>query len=257
MRSASASRGGFSLPELLVVVALGALLVVALQQAMITQRRWGEAQRDAALRHESARVAMAVLSWALREANVPNGDAVIVAAGGMRIRMPLGAGVACGADSAGTYLGLAVVEGRWEAGPGDSVLVWRATGWTAERVAAVEAPGPLVPCVPPGGRIVRLGRPVAGLAGGAGVRAFRSHVLELRSVDGEAWLVRSDGARTDPLVGPLAPGGVEAWYEDALGGRVAGPAAAVRVGVRVVAVGRSPGAARADTVVLTFGGRNR
>lgn len=260
MSRPGSSPRGFTLPELMVVLALGVMVVLALQQMVVSQRRFYNAQRDAVRRHETTRVAMAVLTAALREADLPRGDAVVEGAGTLRVRMPLGSGFVCGADTVGSRLGLSVREGRWGAGVGDSVLVLGAAGWTAEAVAALEGPGPAVPCVPGGGTVVRLARKVPAVVAGSGARAFRSHVLEVRLSDGTPWLARRDGAAMDLLAGPLAPaGGFRAWYVDPTGAVTPDPALAARVGVSVV-TGPPRGAAlpgsRQDTLLLTFGGRN-
>lgn len=254
------STGGFSLPELMVVLALGVLVVFALQQTVVSQRRFYTAQHDVVRRHETTRVALAVLTAALREANLARGDAVVAGPATVRVRMPLGAGFACGADAAGQRVGLTVREGRWASGVGDSVLVLGAAGWTAEAVAALESASPQVLCVPAGGTVVRLVRAVPGVVPGSAVRAFRSHVLEVRVAGGTPWLARSDGAAVDLLAGPLAPvGGFRAWYVDTVGVATADPARAARVGVSVVTgprPGSLPGRSRQDTLVLTLGGRN-
>lgn len=255
-----ASRSGFSMAELMVVVALGSLIVFALQQAVMTQRRYWAAQGAAAQRHETVRVAMAVLTGALREANLANGDVVILAPGRIRARMPLGLALVCGTDLAGDRLGLVAAEGRWSAGAGDSVLVQRAGGWTAEAVTALSGPTPQVPCVPPGGSVARLGRPAVDALPGAAARPFRSVVFELADEAGGSWLSRVDGAQRDAVAGPLDAGaGFLAWYEDAEGVVVASPASAARVVVRVATAPASwtPAAGRQDTLTLSFGGRNR
>jgi len=246
--------------ELMVVVALGALLLFAMQQAVMTQRRYWSAQGAASQRHESVRVAMAVLTGVLREANLANGDAVILAPGRIRARMPLGLAQVCGTDLAGDRLGLVAAEGHWAALAGDSVLVRRSGGWTAEAVTALSGPVAQVPCVAAGGSVARLGRPALDALPGAAARPFRSVVFELALDGGAPWLFRVDGAQRDALAGPLdATAGFRAWYEDASGAVVAAPASAVRVVVRVVTAPASGSAAgsRRDTVTLSFGGRNR
>lgn len=248
------------MPELMVVVALGALIIFALQEAVIVQRRYWNAQGAASQRHEAARVAMAVLTAALREANLPAGDAVILAPARIRARMPLGIGMVCGTDATGTRLGVVGAEGRWAAGSGDSVLVQRTGGWTAESLVGLSGPTPQVPCVAGGGTVARLGRAALDVVTASAARPFRTVILELGADAGGSWLFRVDGAQRDALAGPLdATAGFTAWYEDAGGAVVTNPAAAARIGVRVVSTS-SPGAGagiRKDTVTLTFGGRNR
>ena len=203
---------------------------------------------------------MAVLTGALREANLANGDVVILAPSRIRARMPLGLAQACGTDLTGGRLGLVRAEGRWAALAGDSVLVLRTGGWTAEALTALSGPTVQVPCVPVGGTVVSLGRPALDALPGAAARPFRSVVFELALDAGAPWLFRVDGAQRDALAGPLdATAGFRAWYEDARGAVVAAPASAVRVVVRVVTAPTSGSAAgsRRDTVTLSFGGRNR
>ncbi len=254
------ARGGFSMAELMVVVALGALIVLALQQAVVTQRRYWSAQGAVSQRHEAVRVAMAVVTAALREARVAAGDVVILSPTRVRARMPLGLGQVCGTDVTGDRLGLVATEGRWAAGVGDSVLVQRVGGWSAEAVTALSGPTLQVPCVPAGGTVARLGRAAPDALPGAAARPFRSVVLELATDAGASWLFRVDGAQRDALAGPLhATAGFSAWYEDAAGAVVATPAGASRLVVRVVTAPGTGGvaASREDTVTLSFGGRNR
>jgi len=251
---------GFTMPELLVVVVLGALILFALQQAIVTQRRYWAAQRSVTERHETARAAMAMLTAALREANLAGGDAVILAPGRIRARMPLGLGLVCGTDAAGQRLGVVAAEGRWAAGAGDSVLILRSGGWSAESVTALSGPVAQVPCVAGGGTVATLGRAALDVVVGSGARPFRSLLFELATDASASWLFRIDGALREPLAGPLdATTGLRFWYEDLQGVEVASAAAASRVGVRVVTARSTGGATanRTDTLTLTFGGRNR
>ena len=79
-------REGFSLPELMVVLALAALLVLALQQALLAARHFYEAQSAATDRNESLRLSLAVLGASLREANVARGDVEILGPRQLRVR---------------------------------------------------------------------------------------------------------------------------------------------------------------------------
>lgn len=255
-----AGRSGFSMAELMVVVALGALIIFALQEAILTQRRYWEAQGAVTDRHEAERVAMAVLTSALREANLAGGDVAILAPGRIRARMPLGLGHVCGTDATGQRMGVVAPEGRWAAGAGDSVLILRAGGWSAERVALLQGPVPQVPCVAAGGTVATVGRAALDVVAGSAARPFRSVVFEVATDAGAPWLFRVDGALREPLAGPLDPtSGLRVWYEDAGGVEVASPAAASRVGVRIVTgvAAGAPAPSRTDTLTLTFGGRNR
>ena len=260
-RADRCARAGFSMPELLVVVAVGALLIIALQQAVIVQRRFHEAQRTAAQRHETVRFAMAILGSALREADVARGDVEILAPGRVRIRMPLGLAFVCGTDNNGSRVGAVDMQGQWNAGIADSVLILRGGAWSAEGIGQIGGPDRRVDCVAVTGAVLRLDRRVPDADLGHGVRAFRSYVFEIDTDGVFYWLYRWDDVQRELLLGPLdGPTGFEAWYEDGLGTVLPGPAGAERVGVRVVARAEHPlptAFPHTDTLVMTFGGRNR
>ena len=253
-------RGGFTLAELVVVVALGALLVVALQQTMAGQTRYYGAQRSVSGRHETVRIASAVLGSALREANVPAGDAVILAPGRVRVRVPLGLAFVCGTDGA-SRVGVVRAEGRWVAGAADSVLIRRATGWQARALLSFTGPAVQVPCVAAGGSVLGLDQSVADAVAGSAARAFRSQIFEVAAAGPDYGLYRVDGAQRDLLAGPLdGATGLQLWYESAFGAVLPSATGAQRIGVRVIALGAAPPvgtAVRRDTLSMTFTGRNR
>lgn len=255
------TRGGFSMAELLVVVVLGVLLIFALQQTILSQRRYYSAQRAAAERHETVRISSAILSSALREVNIPGGDVAILAPGRIRVRMPLGLAAVCGTDLTGQRVGIVNPTGRWVAGSADSVLIQRSGVWSAHPVNALSGPVAQVPCVATGGAVLQLDQNVPDVVVGSGARAFRSQILEVESDGTTWWLYRQDGVQQDLLTGPLdGAQGFQAWYEDAAGTVLPGAAGAERVGIRVVARALEPGlnaSDRTDTLELTFTGRNR
>jgi hypothetical protein len=244
-----------------VVVVLSALLVVVLEEALMSQRRFYQAESDVTQRHETIRFALAVLGSSLREANVADGDVDILAPGRVRVRVPYGLAVVCGTDATGQQVGAVALEGRWVAGTGDSVLVQRSGAWSAHALTAVQAPTPQVPCLATGGAILRLDMAVPDVSPGTAARAFRSHVLEIDTAYGGYGLYRVDGPSRELLLHPLdGAGGFRAWYQDAQGVVLPSAVGAARVGVEVIA--RSDGApglgaTRVDTLVMTFGGRNR
>jgi prepilin-type N-terminal cleavage/methylation domain-containing protein len=252
---------GFSMPELLVVIVLGVLLIFALQQTIMSQRRYYGAQRAAAQRHETLRVASAVLSSALREANIPAGDVAILAPGRVRVRMPMGLAFVCGIDITGQRVGAVNLEGRWVAGVGDSVLIQRSGAWSAHAITTLSGPVVQVPCVASGGAVLQLDQNVPDVVVGSAARAFRSHVFEVASDGTDDWLYRVDGAQRDLLLGPLdGAQGFQVWFEDGGGTVLPGPAGAERLGVRVVARASEPplgASSRRDTLAVTFTGRNR
>lgn len=254
-------RGGFTLVELLTVITLAALLVVALQQALIGQRHFYEAQGGISVRNESVRTAMAVLGATLREASIARGDVEILTPRRLRVRMPVGTGVVCGIDNNGTRVGLVMTRGRWQEGSGDSVSVHLDTGPHADLLDRVDAPSNRVPCMEAApGLIIRLDDRVPGVVIPSPARAFRSHLLESVVENGHQYLYRVDGTERDLLVGPLdAVDGFRVWYADLTGAEVATAALADRLMVRVIAQApdrRGRPSFLRDTLQLTFGGRN-
>lgn len=256
----SEARMGFSMPELLMVVAIGALLVVVLQQALVGQRRFYDSQRAAVQRHETLRLAMATMGSPLREANVARGDVGILAPGRVRVRMPLGSAFVCGTDANGSRVGAVDMQGQWNAGVADSVLILRSGVWSAEGISRLQGTDRRVPCVAAGGAVFRLDRRVPNVDLGTAARAFRSYIFEVDTDGLFFWLYRWDGAQRDLLLGPLdGPTGFQVWYEDAQGVVLPGPVGAERVGIRFVARSMNPfpvAGERTDTLVMTFGGRN-
>jgi hypothetical protein len=255
------ARLGFSMPELLVVVVLGVLLIFALQQTIVSQRRYYSAQRAAAQRHETLRVASAVLSGALREANIPGGDVDILAPGRVRVRMPVGLALVCGTDASGRRVGAVHLDGQWAAGVGDSVLIERSAGWSAHAINALTGPVAQVPCVAAAGAVLLLDQNVPDAVAGSAARAYRSQLFEVASDGTDDWLYRQDGPRLDLLLGPLdGPQGFQVWFEDGAGVVLPGPAGAERIGLRLVARAKEPplgSSSRRDTLAITFSGRNR
>jgi prepilin-type N-terminal cleavage/methylation domain-containing protein len=260
-RPSAAPRLGFSMPELMVVVVLGAVLVLVLEEALVGQRRFYAAQNAVVQRHETLRFAQAVLSSSLREANLADGDVAVLAPGRMRVRVPFGLAFVCGTDATGQQVGVVGLDGRWVAGAGDSVLIRRSGAWSAHALTAVQGPSAQVPCVAGGGGVLRLDVAVPDVTVGSAARAFRSHLFEVDTALGGYGLYRTDGASRELLLHPLdGVGGFTAWYEDAQGTVLPSVVGAARVGVEVVARAvDAPGvsSARPDTLVMTFGGRNR
>jgi len=259
--SGPGNRLGFTLVELLTVLALAALLVVALQEALIVQRQFYEAQGAASARHESARTAMAVLGAAFREASVPGGDVDVLTPSRVRVRMPVGFGVVCGIDNNGSRAGLVTTRGRWVAGMGDSVLVQLTSGRFVDLLDGVDPASNRVPCLTASpGLIIRLDQRVPDVAVPSPARSFRSQLFESVVEGGKQYLYRVDGTQRDLLVGPLdVTDGFRVWYADLQGVEVADPALADRLMVRVIAqapdLRGTPSSVR-DTVQMAFGGRN-
>jgi prepilin-type N-terminal cleavage/methylation domain-containing protein len=255
------NRTGFSLVELLITLALAALIFMALQEVLIAQRKFYETQGAVSARNETVRTSMAVLGAALREASVPHGDIQVLTPRRIRVRMPVGLGVVCGIDNNGSRIGLVAPQGRWDETVGDSVVVHLTSGRLVDLLDQVDPTSDRVPCLTSSpGLIIRLDQRVPNVAIPSPARAFRSQLLESVVENGKQYLYRVDGAERDLLVGPLdLSEGFRAWYVDLQGVEVFDPTLADRVMVRVIAqspdVRGVPSFLR-DTLEMSFGGRN-
>ncbi len=259
--SGPGDRMGFTLVELLTVLALAALLIVALQEGLIVQRQFYEVLSGASVRNESVRVSIAVLGAAFREASVPGGDVEVLTPRRVRVRMPVGFGVVCGIDNNGGRVGLVTVRGRWLEAMGDSVLVQLSSGRFAGLLDAVDPASDRVPCLTASpGLIIRLDQRVPDVAVPSPARSFRSQIFESVVEEGKQYLYRVDGTQRDLLVGPLdVTDGFRVWYADRQGVEVADPALADRLMVRIIAQApdlRGRPSILRDTVQMAFGGRN-
>lgn len=254
-------RLGFSLVELLTALTLSVLIVVALQEALIVQRRFYEAQGGVSVRNESVRTAMAVLGAAFREVSLSEGDVDILTPRRVRVRMPMGFGVVCGIDNNGSRVGFVTPQGRWAVGMGDSVIVHLTSGRVVDILDAVEPASNRVECLTAyPGVILRLSNRVPDIQIPSPARSFDSQLIESVVEGGKQYLYRMDGVQRDLLVGPLdMVDGFRAWYVDLQGQEVADPALADRIMVRVIAQApdlRGRPSILRDTIQMTFGGRN-
>lgn len=258
-----ASRAGFSLVELSVVVAVAGILVVALQQVYMQHRRFADWQQRLVGAHDSYRVTSALLAADLREAVPSLGDLTLVAADRISVRSPVGFGLVCAVQTANARIGINRLVGRMPQVTGDSILVYATTGWRVAAVVAIETPGTgSMSC---GGRVPDAQFRVA--TGGAAdvpvggpIRAFRRHAYHLTTNGGQPWLARTDAAGTEPLVGPVAGGGLRFRLLDEDGAETANLSLVAGVEFRVILPSRViPGAATvpADTALSVMQVRNR
>jgi prepilin-type N-terminal cleavage/methylation domain-containing protein len=246
------SRGtqGFTLAELLVVLALGAVLLVASMQIMVTNQRAYAAQAGQIRGLRSIRAAVDLMYDEIGEISARGGDVIAMGRSSLTVRSMRGFGVVCAVPDDGPPE-LTVLEVGTRFAAGDSVFVFADNveadpdddAWIAAGISAVDT----VRCggkqalrlgfagqgerfVPPAGDSVRVGAPV---------REFVRYTYGLVDHAGEAWLGRttSDGVEV-PLVGPLRPAvGLEFGYLDASGTKTTVPGDVRQVVVTI----RTPG----------------
>jgi hypothetical protein len=252
--------------ELLLVIVMGTLVVISLQQAVFSQQRFLRQSRSLLERHDALRTVAAVLSHDLREAIVSDGDVTVLSSDSLQVRSPVGFAVACAVDEPGIRLALSDLSGRIDGTVGDSLMVYHPAGWIVTQVRQVNPAGVPMTCPYAGGSApdvtVEVFGSIAGVPAGAPVRAFRPYDYHLAPADGAQWLARTDVAGTEILAGPLASDGTGLLVEllDSLGQVTAIPASAARVRITAVAdadeARRGTDPIRRDTITVTIGARN-
>jgi hypothetical protein len=251
--------------ELLLVIVMGTLVVISLQQAVFTQQRFFRQSRSLIERHDALRTVAAILSHDLREARVSEGDVTVLTSDSLRVRSPVGFAAACAVDPSRERLALSGMSGRIDRTAGDSLMIYNPAGWIVTAVRRVNPGGTPLSCPYAGGSTpdvrVRVFGSIAGVPAGAPVRAFRTYTYHLVLDSGAQWLARSDMAGTEILAGPLASDGSGLTVEllDSLGQVTTVPASAARV--RITAVADADAARqgvdpiRRDTITVTVGAR--
>lgn len=222
------NRRGFTLTELVVVTVLGALLVMAALQVLITNQRTYTAQTAQIQGQQSTRAAMDILFNELREISAQGGDLVKMGSTALVVRSMRKFGVACAVSSASPPVIRVLQVGDWFAVK-DSVFIFAdnltstATddAWIEAQITGVDT---TVSCGANAAQDLQFGGQ-GGLFTADSVRTgapIRSHVLYqygLITYGGEAYLGRRDeGGTTVPMVGPLkSSNGVSFIYLDSLG----------------------------------------
>lgn len=239
-------RAGFTIVELIVVSVLGALVLMAILQVLMTNQRTYTAQSAVVQGQQSSRMALEVLFNELREASPGGGDIVAMSSDSIRLRLMRKLGVVCDTDLFASPPVLTVLNGTGDLfAVDDSVFVFAenqdATGsddvWITTQLDAVDA---TVTC---------LGRPASELefpsgdAGlfvsdlvkvGAPMRSYQTFTFRSMTVLGQRYLARRDATGLWPIAGPLrATDGLQFVYRDALGAITAVPTDVRQIEVRI------------------------
>lgn len=226
-------RRGFTLTELVVVTVLGALVVAASLQILITNQRTYTAQSAQIQGQQNTRAALDILTAEIREISPPEGDLLYMGPTVMWVRVMRKFGIACGVSLGGTpTLRLLRVGEAFTAK--DSVFVFADNRenigtddvWISAQVTQVDT---AVACgTDPATNVSFAGQGGAFAADsvrvGALVRSYVHYVYGLYGLpDGQRYLARWERDGTSwsgptPIVGPLqATGGLEFTYLDADG----------------------------------------
>jgi prepilin-type N-terminal cleavage/methylation domain-containing protein len=231
-------RRGFTLIELIVGMVLGAIVMTGVVQMMIVQGRAYRKQREMIDVRETAREAVASLSWDLRQSVTGGSPLAAMGPGMVALRSPRGLGTICAKHATLARYGLWKTGGNILAGVDDSALVYQLgrDKWTVLKITAVGTPAAMgvTACAWPGARppdvVVEFGVGTKTDTSYIKVGApFRSFQYAEYALNNRWWLGRKVGAAasyeqlTGPLVAPAS--GLTFTYYDTLGAVTANPSA--------------------------------
>lgn len=224
------SRGGFTLVELIVVAVLGALLMAAALQVLITNQQSSRIQTAQIQGQQTTRAALDVLWGELREVSTRGGDLLSMSQDSLRVRVMRTFGLACAIDTTSTgqprmkvlRIGDAFLDG-------DSAFVFADNNQTTAnddrwiRARITQTDSTVVCGSSRATQIVFAGqRPLFAADSvrlGAPVRSHVTYTYGLYALEGQYYLGRkAPGSDPVPMVGPLAAtGGLNFSYRDSLG----------------------------------------
>ena len=247
------NRGGFTLVELIVVSVLGAVVLAAALQVLMTNQRTYTVQSATIQGQQSSRMAIEVMFNELRELSPADGDILMMSSDSLRVRLMRRFGITCGVDLGPLAVipKITVLDNTGDDfAAGDTVLIFaenrEATAsddvWLRAYVENVDNS---VTCL--GGRpaldlefnpltttfdadTVRVGAPVRGF------EVYRYETANWISTNTPYLSRREDGVGTPwPIAGPLRPGnqGLQFIYRDALGAITSTPADVRQIEVRI------------------------
>lgn len=261
----TARAAGFTLVELLLVAVLGSLVVGALYQAHLQQRRFSAWEAQVVQDHDAFRVATSILGGDLREAVAAEGDVDLHAPDSLSVRAPVGFALVCSVRASPASVGVTRSLGHMWVDASDTLLVYTTAGWRVveptDEAGSIPSsldcpfgtprPDHLYSLEPGAADAVPVGAPV---------RVFRRNTYHVGTHGGEAWLARTDPDGTQMLVGPIVPGGLRFRLLDdrGLGTTVLAEARGVELQLVLPLTPIGGGSrATADTLLVTFQGRNR
>lgn len=228
----SRDRRGFTLTELIVVTVLGALLVMAAMQVLITNQRTYTAQTAQIQGQQATRAAMDILYNELREISAQGGDIISMTGTQLTVRTMRKFGVVCDLtkDNPPTLRVLQV--GDWFQA-GDSVFIFADNmtnlstddDWIAVRVSSADT---TMNCSGNKAQDLKFASQTGPFTAdsvrtGAPMRSYVRYRYGLITYDGEPYLGRTDASGTTvPLVGPLKTStGLSFVYMDSVGNTTA------------------------------------
>ncbi len=233
-------RRGFTLVELMIVAVVGAMVVGATYQIMLSSQRALTIQTAQVQGRQAVRAGLDILFAELRELSRAEGDILTMGSDHIEFRAMRAFGLVCDVDPSGSPLRVQKIGRFFESG--DSIMVFAdnrveiASDDTilSLRVASIDttetcsggdaAQSLTVPALVAAFATdtVRIGAPV---------RGFTIYTYGLYSLEGDYYLARRSGTTTAPLVGPLSSNGVSFIYSDSFGNVTTNPRAVSQIQV--------------------------
>ena len=219
-------RRGFTIVELMIVAVLGALVVSATYQILLTNQRAFTVQTAQIQGQQTVRAGLSVLFGELREVGRSGGDVLSMSPTKVRVRVMRDFGLVCGTNVTGSPIRVKKVGRFFETD--DSIFVFAdndprvssddtiltgtitAIDTTQSCTGADTAQALIVPAL-----VTALANDTVRL--GAPVRAYAVYTYGLYQVGGDYYLAReSTAAGVERLVGPLSSNGITFTYLDSL-----------------------------------------
>ena len=241
-------RKGFTIIELIVVSVLGALILMAILQVLMTNQRTYTAQSAVVQGQQSSRMALEVLFTEFREASPGDGDLITMGSNSLTVRLMRKLGVVCDTDLGPLALipKVTVLNNsgdRFE--EDDSVFVF-----AENRDATPNDDVWIRTMVDDTATVTCLGRPATEVAFptadlplfsdtvkvGAPVRSYETFTFGVAWLLGEPYLARREGTTGFPwpIAGPLrASNGLQFIYRDAMGAITTTPEDVRQIEVRI------------------------
>lgn len=266
-------RTGFTLVELLIVTVLGALVLGAAMQVLITNQRTYTAQTAQIQSQQSTRAAMDVLYGELREISAQGGDLVTMGTNSLKVRTMRKFGVVCSRTTTSPPVLTVIKVGDWFEAR-DSVFIfadnnpaissddnWFSAFLTAVDTTSVTCASNTAQKLSFTGQASLFSAAGDSVSTGAPVRSYVYYTYGLVTMGGDTYLGRTDGGGTVvPLVGPLqSTNGVQFAYLDQNGNTTTTNASVRQIRVTVRTASRavnSVGQQVADSLTALIYTRN-
>ena len=230
------NRAGFSLPELIIVVTLTAIILAATYGVLITNQRTYTVQNAEIQNQQTVRAAMEILSGELREVSSNGGDLLRIEDHALQARSLRKLGITCSdTDEPGSRLYVRPLGAEFD----NSDTVWvfadnKRNLWNDDVWLSTDVSGVSNHTCDDGttGQTVNVGLSTSELRAdsvriGAPIRSYATYdyYVDTWAEDGRWYLFRERDGTAQPLVGPLrGSDGVKFEYFDQNGTAISTPA---------------------------------